>query len=492
MSSISKTVTDPRAMLPRWLKSRRALHGAESHSLSSRELDEVLGKAELDERRREFQNQPSLFTAADLVSTAVSLGRAAEVEDVLSWVSGEENLDALPGLERLAHSLGDSGTRPLPLLEGDINAEIRRIRMSLRRYPRNALGWLDLAYLYAGQGEDLKAERSVRIALDLQPHNRLVVRPASRFWVHAKDPETALALLDESGLVDDPWVAAAQLSVEQLLNRKPRSVRSFRKLLERVPPRHATELAAALGTLELSAGARRNSRKHFDVSILEPTENALAQVEWAHLSSGIVEVPDVLRQRVEDAYEAKARHFEAAGDPASALEQTRAWLDFQPFSVEPATFGSYVASIGLGDFVQAEEIAQRGLTPNPDDSMLLNNLAFALASQDRVEEAKQTFARIPRSDVVSSPTMSATAGLIAYRSGDSRAGRELYGVALRSARSLPPHIQALMALFWLREERNAGGEETRTAMEAFSALRRQTNHPSVKRWSEAIATRSDP
>lgn len=64
-------------------------------------------------------------------------------------------------------------------------------------------------------------------------------------------------------------------------------------------------------------------------------------------------------------------------------------------SVTPST--SYYADTALQDHVAAESFARAGLASNPNDALLLNNLAVAVARQGRISEAAETLAKVPQS-----------------------------------------------------------------------------------------------
>ena len=91
--------------------------------------------------------------------------------------------------------------------------------------------------------------------------------------------------------------------------------------------------------------------------------------------------------------------------------------------------------------------------------MLLNNLAFALASSEHVAEARAVFARIPRAlaDKATSVTLIATEGLLEYRGGNAPRGRQLYKTAFDGALELGLKKQAALAAAYLaREEMRLG------------------------------------
>jgi tetratricopeptide (TPR) repeat protein len=91
----------------------------------------------------------------------------------------------------------------------------------------------------------------------------------------------------------------------------------------------------------------------------------------------------------------------------------------------------------------------------PDDPMLINNLAFALASANRLEEAEEIVKKINLDEVSGAKaiTLAATTGLLLFRTGFPDRGRELYQLAIRRANNQQILKYRVMAdLYLAREE----------------------------------------
>jgi tetratricopeptide (TPR) repeat protein len=110
------------------------------------------------------------------------------------------------------------------------------------------------------------------------------------------------------------------------------------------------------------------------------------------------------------------------------------WLRDQPFSKRPAVFTSYVASL-IEDYEKSISILKKSLNANPDDPTLINNLAFALGSANRLDEAENALRQIDIAEMKGLPaiTLAATAGLLLFRSGSPDRGRDLYNLAISRA-----------------------------------------------------------
>src|SRR5262249_41127381 len=123
-----------------------------------------------------------------------------------------------------------------------------------------------------------------------------------------------------------------------------------------------SELASAVGTLEYKAGRRKDGKKHLSLSLLEPSENAIAQAGWvARTLSNDVQVP---QKKMEISAEAAAWAAFEISDWNVALERSQEWQDDQPFSSRPAVQGSFIAATIFDNFEQAKTIALRGMRCN--------------------------------------------------------------------------------------------------------------------------------
>lgn len=100
-----------------------------------------------------------------------------------------------------------------------------------------------------------------------------------------------------------------------------------------------------------------------------------------------------------------------------------------------------------------------GLLSSPKDVMLKNNLAFSLASVGRVEEAKGVLEGIEEDRLSESEknTLTATRGVISFRSEDHAEGRRLYGIAIDGfKKEKSTRLETLAKFFWAREEERIG------------------------------------
>jgi len=261
---------------------------------------------------------------------------------------------------------------------------------------------------------------------------------------------------------------AAFLSVASIAALPTKGLRGARRLQEdnKFRPVERADLASELATLELRAGADKAAQTLFRRSLATPTDNSLAQVEWASHRLQRLDV-QLAGINVPFASEAHARSAAEDGLWDEALAKTSEWLDDQPFDTDAAILGSYVASVGLEDWPAAVDIAEFGLRSRPGDPTLLNNLAFGLIGNGRLSEAS---AVLSRTELKSAPerdqvALLATFGLLYFRLGKEERGEAFYERAIELAKRKRLRAQEAMGrAMLLREKSASAGSEERGAM----------------------------
>jgi tetratricopeptide (TPR) repeat protein len=213
-----------------------------------------------------------------------------------------------------------------------------------------------------------------------------------------------------------------------------------------------SELNSALGTVEMSNGNIKKARKLFGASLTEPNENALAQAEFAKPHVGID--VDLTTFNVARRYEANALNAYNNQIWEYAVAFGRHWADDQPFSTRPAVFVSFVSSSLLEEYETSIAVLKKALQVNPGSPQLINNLAFALASTDRVDEAEREMKRINWNGLpdLYRVTLTATQGLTLMRRGQLQAGTEYYRAAMALAQKIGMRSYESMAAALLARE----------------------------------------
>jgi len=469
-----------RRLIPRWRSSRVTICTGELDSTVVGRRGVLAGSAFFEEKLRDWQQNPTVEYAAEVVAAAVVEGQHEHGKEAAKFLLSGRH-ETTPTIMLLANKLLDKNSNltasscseetVLKSIDERPEDVIKRTRAKLNSFPRDALLWVDLSRAYAVLGQWKQAIRAMEIGLRLQPTNRFVVRSASRLFVHIDDPEYALRILRRSETVKyDPWLLAAEISVGSIVGRSSRFIRTAYKLLDSLAkaPQHITELAGALATVELYEGAVKNAKKLFDKSLQKPTDNTLAQAWWALRQVPKLDIKtDFLR--IPFSFEARALHDFQIENWKKVIKHCEDWLIDEPFSSRPAELGSYVAAEAIEDYRLCEKLARRGLEANPSHQMLLNNLVYALANQKKLDDAEKIFRKIPRpaDNTATECTLLATEGLLRFRRGNIEAGRLLYMNAMKLAKQDNLQVvRAAAAVHLAREEIIAHTSEVNKAVDS--------------------------
>jgi Flp pilus assembly protein TadD len=439
----------------------------------------------LKSRLVEWRRTGDVTIAAELISEAAVVGYVDPLTDLAAEVVIDSDLsDFAKSVARgiHTHALPDSAQVVPPQLT--FRQQIRDLKRLLTSDPRDAIRWADLALAYTSLGQIAQAREALRRSLILAPDNRLVLRNITRFWVHLRNPEAALFVLRRSPATpDDPWLLAAELSVSTLADERPQFTKAALRVMQggRFHDRHLSELAGAMASLELRSGNARRARKFFRRALTSPTENAVAQAAWAHFAGGLDIISEEHLSPTAN-YEARARESAYSGDWNHSVLEASSWVADQPFSVGAAAFASYVAAVGALDYAAGAQFATRGLQANPQNTLLLNNLAFCRASMGNPSGAAEVISQIPRAEVQDDGVLLATTGLIEFRRGNPTGGRLLYRKAINLFKTKNlPKSEALAAIFLAREERIAVTEEATQALEGAIRLSAGRPEPEIRR-----------
>lgn len=476
MSALPKNT--PRRVVPRWRNSVTAATTGELTPIPTRTpIDDESVHEELARAAEDFRNNRSVGYASDLLSASVALGRPSAGLEAARFLiqvpqqAGPVALDlarrvvASPpddqhGLAELQGSVLVEGKKIIPeSTTKDPGRDVRRLRERLRDDPRNAVGWLDLSRAYAICGENDKAVRAVRAAIALAPDNRFTLRSAARFYLHVGNAEDAHEILRRSEATRrDPWLMAAEIAVATVANLPPKTVKHARAALDaqRYAPYHLSEVASALATLEANSGKTKAARRLFRQALVEPTENAVAQAEWAARHLHLFDFDHELLKNPRT-FEANAWAAYVNASWEEALVHARSWLSDEPFSGRAAGMGSALAAVALENFDEAITIAKQGVLTDPNDELLRNNLVFTLAEAGRLEEARVEHQRLRFASLGKTARVMwlANGGLLEYRAGQVEVGRELYERAIALAREQGNRDLELMAIAY------GAGEEFR-------------------------------
>ena len=479
---ISPPLSQRRLLVPRW----RSL----SVTLSSNELavpcqegvlqSESPSSAELERKLNSWNRDPGLITAGEVVGVCLVEAqefRAIEAANFLSSSAATPTL-LLRNMAEIALQRAEVQPDYPEVATRSERAEKALWRQRIRLHPRNALAWVELALHDLIAGKKKSAKRCMLTALSLAPNNRHVLRAASRLFLHLDEPERAYKIIAESaGVGRDPWLMAAEVAISELAGRSPRFAITGRRLVtsDRYEAGQVTELAGAIGTLELSEGRRKVARRLFQKSLRSPTGSALAQAEWASPQIGLEPVTMRQLESAREAEEARVFHFVRTEQFAKIPDACAAWSRAEPYSVRPYEHASD-ANCMMGRHEETLEWTQKGLRVRCESEILWNNRAFALIHTGRLEEADAALRSIQRNGGMIWLVREANSGLLAMRQGKYSAGRASYETAIRGFRRMNNEKWSVVAaIFCAREAALAGMDDATKLVREARANRDRLN-----------------
>ena len=502
-----------RNVVPRWHDSRSAEFTVETRSLKERPPIFMPDTAEI---RQELIDTGTLGVAVDALNAAI-VASDHEMAAMAAEIIHTRGAGLPNPIVTTARTVLGIGQSELPIHQPFIHVHQRRIR-ELRNllsiYPRSPLIFLDLARHMVVVGQPEKARRAIAGALATGQGHRAILRAAARFYISIDEKERAYQLIrDAPGTRFDPWLIAAEIALGQVIGKSPAHWRAGKELLSRRPvaPIHLSELATASATMEMNSGNIKDAKRLFRLGILEPTENALAQVCWAEVRLGThIAAPGSSPFDGNQAFEAEFFRAYFRGDLSSAMERGEQWFYSEPFSEVAISAAAHVAGL-LDDYESVEKFATFGLHGHRKQPNLRNNLIYARISSGKVFEGSDTevTSRISRivtelrryvdgndSDGVHAM---ANLGLLAFRIGQPDDGRTIYertiDIALKA--SLPQQA-ATAAVFFARESilarapwANVAMERARTLAKPFASNSSAPGLPFYLKKVEALAKNPD-
>jgi len=360
--------------------------------------------------------------------------------------------------------------------------EIGILRRSVRDYPVNPIAWSDLSLSYATIGKTKKAKKAMIVAMGLAKHNRFILRSASRCFMHLGEPDKAVSILNKSGLCAiDPWITSAEIAISEAIGLKSKCVGKAKDLVEddSLTPFSKSELAASLGTLEMKSGSIKRGKKIMRKAVIEPTENALAQVEWA-ASTFKIDFDDTVKlsNTVPASFEAMTVHKYYNKQFKESLEACKKWGRFQFLSSRPIILSTFISSCILNNDLESINIFEDSLPAQKDSPLAMNNYAFALTRVGRTKEAVDTLAQcnLDRADPEDRLAIIATTGLIYFREGNIEVGRRLYNSAVIGLEQLERFDSAAIAkYYWAVEEKRINSENAKARIQEAKRAIEQNN-----------------
>lgn len=363
--------------------------------------------------------------------------------------------------------------------------KIRETKNLLRQFPGNAILYVELSRYYSILGQENNSIRAMKGALQLAPNNRFVLRCATRLFAHYDTEDNDYleyihSFLRKSPMtLIDPWLASAEISVSTIRNRTSKFIKKGIELVnsKNISPFNFTELASSIGTVELLYGGAKKSRDYFNKALISPNDNSLAQIEWASTKDNALDInPSLFGVKMN--FEALALDNFQNKDYESALDNAAKWFIDMPFSKRPIMFGSNLASTILKDQQKSISFLNAGLISHPNDPQLINNLAYALALDDKPKEAFEQLNKVRNEsgyDDVTQICLTATRGLSYFRSGFADIGRKLYVEAIEQTKQIKnKELNWIAILNYAREEIRLKSEYVETIMDAVAKIPNDT------------------
>ncbi|MES2560850.1 MAG: hypothetical protein V4590_13980 [Bacteroidota bacterium] len=466
-----------RRVIPNWRDFNRTVRLGELYNIQGN----IKTQFDITRPVNDWNDTKTIGTAADLINSAFIAGKSdlKELNEAIDFVF-KNKTDSSNSLADLIAKINQSNDRnSKPEKSGIIDLEVdtfeefqthidnqlfyRIINKTKNRALKelnNPIIWVELARLYSFIAQKEKAERAIKTALQLAPDNRFVLRSAVRFFVHFEEPEKALFFLRKSEMVKmDPWLVSAHISTSSLLNRFSPFIKTGFQLIK--SKNHSnyslTELASSLGTLEFFESGYKKAKPLFDLSILNPNDNTLAQLEWVSQEDSRFKFNPLIYSDVPNSFEAFALEQFEQGNWKEAFNNCIKWFLDMPYSKRPVLLGSYIASSLLRDTEAAIMLCEAGIKANPNDINVLNNTVYSMLQGNQYDKVKpyvEHFGRIKIEDLPQENriTFIATLGLIAMRGENLDSGKKLYETAISYAERLGNnYLRDLAMLNYCRE-----------------------------------------
>lgn len=424
-----------RRLIPRWRRTAVTLEMEEAYFSKQRSSNELsVDVDDFFEAADNWRDTPTVGHLGDALAFSLIPELREEIRGLAQEVVAK-GVQATPAQMAIINgALG--ATEDEPSQETDFSVcnpatqtEVKLLRQVLRVNPSNPLALLDLAQFQLASGKQRLAERSLLSAVALSPNNRLVIRTLSRFYVHTRDPERAHTIVSRHlRTAGDPWLMAAEIALAEIVDTAPRFARRGFKFIRDKEARNVdlSELAGALGGIEMKSGGVRRARDLFRVALLCPNDNVIAQAVTNQTALGLDLSHPILTKASSSAAEVQTLIAWEALDTELAERSAIAWHLEEPFSSRPLQFLTTLYGVRR-QYERGINLARRGLIADPRDPTLLANLAYLLADSDKPVEAEAVLRRLAKRGPDSFDSIIlATSGLIAMKRGMFAIGDKLY------------------------------------------------------------------
>ena len=467
-----------RRVIPNWRSFGKTTILGELNSFQKEDIHS-LQETTIDEYIIDWQLNKTVIHASDLLSAAIINDKRGNpiVVDAANFILSNNHKATKSQISLANFILHKTVEKDLSVLFSEISLDsissqinpksiwlkIRETKKNLLTYSGNTILYVELARYYSILGQETQSIRSMKIALQLAPNNRFVLRSATRLFAHYNNFDNDYLdfihyyLKKSPHTQFDPWLTSAEISVSTLMNKTSKFIKKGIGLINsnNISPFNFTELASSLGTFELLFGGRKKSREYFKKSLISPNDNSLAQIEWASTKDNSLDI-NPSSFDVDMNFEALALDNFQKQEYNLAMENATKWFLDMPFSKRSIMFGSNLASTILKDQQKAIDFLDAGLLSHPNDPQLINNLAYSLALDDKPKQAFEQLEKIKKTTIINDSTkicLTATKGLSYFRSGFVDIGRKLYIEAIEKTKQINnKELNWIAILNYAREE----------------------------------------
>ncbi|MET3879724.1 hypothetical protein [Chitinophaga sp. OAE865] len=459
-----------RRVIPNWRDFKRTCQLGELNFTNSIPSNKRLN-FNIDRAIADWKRDENIGNAADLINAAFISGinDSQEIREAINFIHQNKNA-ASPSLLSLTARIFPENipNNQTSLLELDIETVngfknfinnntlhklIHKTKLITHNESHNPISWVELARLYSMVGQEGKAEKAINIALSLSPHNRFVLRSATRLFIHNEKFDKALFFLRKSDRTKaDPWLTSAHIATSSMMERFSPLINSGKMLLasNNFSNYDLTELASTIGTLELKNSSFKNARPYIEKAKLAPNDNSLAQLEWLSKEDNRLLFNPQNFTNVVNPFEAFAIDHLQKGNWKEAFTNCLKWFLDIPYSKRPVQLGAYIAGSLLDDIETAITLLQAGIKANPNDPVILNNLIYYHIISNDTKSAELYLNNLKSINVQNlsdenKVMLLATFGLVAFRTSQNKKGEELYERAISSAEPLKTKYMKISA-----------------------------------------------
>ncbi len=470
-----------RHVIPNWRSFGKTTILGELNSLETENSTPIVDFA-IDEYIIDFELNKTLVYASELLSAAI-INNKLDNKYILqaSKFILDRKEQATPSQVLLAEKMITASLHKdrleLSVLDKKLSGfssksfyqQIKDLKQLLNKYPHNAILLVELSRCYSNIGEEKKSIQSMKIAMHLANDNRFVLRSATRLFAHFHTEENEnldyiQKVLAKNSLTKyDPWLMSAEISISTMMEKNSKFIKKGIDLInsKNISPFNITELSSSIATVELINGSHKKSRKLFKEALIDPNGNSLAQIEWASTKDKQILI-EASKFDVKTNFEALALKNYSENKYNDALSNTIDWFTDQPFSIQSVIFGSNLASTVVQNQQKSIELLKAGLVSHPNHPTLINNLAYALALDNKPNEALVEINKVKSSkiDETTKICLKATKGLALFRLGSAMEGRKLYLESIQESKDNNyQNLNWTAILNYVREEINVGTDD---------------------------------